>query len=109
MCGQFGLELGDLAVELTDDAYRSAGGRGERGSERRWCSQLCGAQRSRDLLGAGIDVALTPTVFEGGSDLGQAQMSCLGRSGSATEDGQGIAVVQVVEGIQRGWVVLTQC
>ncbi len=34
MCRQFGLELGDLAVELDDDADRDTGRRAERGGDR---------------------------------------------------------------------------
>ena len=65
MCGQFGLEVGDLAVQLDDDAHRGTGGRGECGGDRGGGGELLGAQHSRDLLGAGIEVALSPSVFEG--------------------------------------------
>ena len=61
MCRQFGLEVGDLAVELGDDADRGAGGRGERGGDRGGGGELLGAQHGRDLLGADIEVALSPT------------------------------------------------
>jgi len=109
MCGQFGFEVTDLTIQFGDDADCGAGGRGECGGDRGGCGELLGAQRCGDLLSPSIEVALSPSAFECRSDLGQAQTSCLDRSGSATQDGQGIAVVQVVEGLQRGWVVLAQC
>ena len=59
--GQFGLEIGDLAVQLGDDADRGAGGRGERGGDRGGGGELLGAQRGRISLGAGIEVALPPS------------------------------------------------
>jgi hypothetical protein len=43
MCGQFGLKLGDLAVELDDDAHRGTGGRGECDGDRRGSGELLGA------------------------------------------------------------------
>ena len=46
MCGQFGREVGDLAVEPDDDAHRRAGRRGERGGDRRGSGELFGAVRS---------------------------------------------------------------
>jgi hypothetical protein len=72
MCRQFVFKFGDLAVEFDDDADRGAGGRGERRGDRRGSGQLFGAQRCPDLSGAGVDVALAPSVFEGRPDLGQA-------------------------------------
>jgi hypothetical protein len=69
MRGQFGFKVGDLAVELDDDAHRGTGGRGECGGDRRGSGELCGAQCRRDVLSADIDVALAPSVFEGGSDF----------------------------------------
>jgi hypothetical protein len=65
MCGQFGFEIGDLAVQLDDDADRGAGGRGECGGDRGGSSELLGAQHCCDLFGPGIEVALSPTAFEG--------------------------------------------
>jgi hypothetical protein len=62
---QFGLEVGDLAVELDDDADRGDGGRGECGGDRGGGGELLGAQYRRDLPGAGIYVALAPSMFEG--------------------------------------------
>jgi len=64
MCRQLGLEVGDLAVQLDDDADRGPGGRGECGSDRGGGGELLGAQRCGDLLGAGIEVALSPSTFE---------------------------------------------
>ena len=64
MVGQLGFELGDLAVQLGDDADRGAGGRGERGGDRGRGGELLGAQHCCDLFGAGIEVALSPTAFE---------------------------------------------
>jgi hypothetical protein len=37
----------------------------KRGGERRGRGELLGAQHCRDLLGAGIEVGLSPSVFEG--------------------------------------------
>src|SRR5277367_3995962 len=64
MCRQFGLEVGDLAVQLDDDADRGPGGRGERGGDRGRGGELLGAQRCRDLLGTGVEVALSPSALE---------------------------------------------
>ena len=72
------------------------------------CGELLGAQRCEDLLGPGIDVALSPRMFECPADLGQAQMLALVGAGSAPQNGQGITVCQVVERLQGGWVVLAQ-
>jgi hypothetical protein len=84
--------LGDLAVELDDDAHRGTGSHGERGGDRRGSGELLGAQRRRDLLSTGVDVALAPAVFEGRTDLRQAQMRGGGGSGSAAQNSHGIAV-----------------
>src|ERR1700722_7278649 len=54
MCGQFGLEFADLAVELDDDAHCGTGGRGECGGDRRGSGELLGAQRRRNVLSAGV-------------------------------------------------------
>ena len=64
MCRQFGLEVADLTVQFDDDADRGAGGRGECGGDRGGRGELLGAQRCGDLLGAGIEVALSPSAFE---------------------------------------------
>jgi hypothetical protein len=40
MCRQFGLKLGDLVVQLTDDADRRTGGRGVGGADRRGSAEL---------------------------------------------------------------------
>jgi hypothetical protein len=65
MCGQFGLEVGEPAVELDDDSDRRAGGRAECRGDRRRRGELLGAQYRHDLLSAGLDVALSPSMFEG--------------------------------------------
>jgi hypothetical protein len=62
---QFGLKGGDLAVQFGDDADRGAGGRGVSGGDRGGSGELLGAQRGRDFLSAGIDVASASSVFEG--------------------------------------------
>ena len=62
--GQFEFEVTDLAVQLGDDADRGPGGRGERGGDRGGGGELLGTQRCRDLLGAGIEVALSPSTFQ---------------------------------------------
>lgn len=72
MCRQFSFEVGDLVVQFTDHGYRGAGGRGECGGDRGGCGELLGAQRCEDLLSSGIDVALSPSMFECRPDLGQA-------------------------------------
>ena len=72
------------------------------------CGELLGAQRGLDLAGAGGDVALPPTAFERGLDRGQAQVGALLGGRGATQHPQGIAVGQVLEGLQRGRVVLAQ-
>src|SRR5882757_3451240 len=54
MCRQFGFEVGDLTVQLDDDADRGPGGRGECGGDCGGGGELLGAQRSGDLLGADI-------------------------------------------------------
>jgi hypothetical protein len=64
MCRQFGFEVGDLVVQFGDDADRGAGGGGECGGDLGGGGELLGAQRSCDLLGADIEVALSPSAFE---------------------------------------------
>jgi len=83
MCGQFSFEVGDLVVQFGDDADRGAGGRGECGGDRGRGGEVLGAQCCDDLLSPGIDVALSPSMFECRSDLGQAQTSSLAGTGSA--------------------------
>ena len=73
MCCQFGLEVGDLTVQLADDPDRGTGGRGERGGDRGGGGELLGAQRGW-ISWARVEVALSSAAFEGGTDLGQAQM-----------------------------------
>ena len=92
MCGQFGFEFGDLAVELDNDADRGTGSRGERGGDRRGSGELLSAQRRRDLLSTGVDVALPASAFEGRTDLLQAQMCGVGWCRGAAQNSQGIAV-----------------
>ena len=99
MCRQFGFEVADLAVQLDDDADRGPGRRGECGGT--GARERFGAQHGRNLLSAGIEVALSPSVFEGRPDLRQAQMRGFSGRGSAAQNGQGIAVVQIVERLQR--------
>ena len=77
MVGQRGFELADVAVQLGDDADRGAGGSGERHGDRRWAASCSVPQCGLDLAGAGVDIALTPTAFERGLDLCQAQMGAL--------------------------------
>ena len=43
MCRQLGLEVGDLVVQLGDDADGGAGGRPERGGDRGGGGELLGA------------------------------------------------------------------
>jgi hypothetical protein len=64
MLGQGGLELGDLAVELGDDAHCGAGGGPERVGDRGRCGQLLRAQRGLDFMGTGGDIAFAATTFE---------------------------------------------
>ena len=109
MLGQAGLELGDLAVQLGDDAYRGACGGAERRGDRGRSGQLLGPQRGPDLAGTGGDIAFPPTTFESGLDRRQVQVSTLLGGGCAIEHPQRIAVGQVLERLQRGRVVLTQC
>ena len=61
---QFGLELGDLAVEFDDDAHRGSGGRAERGGDRRGSGELLDAQHRRDLLSTNVHIALAPTMLK---------------------------------------------
>jgi len=61
---QFGLELGDLAVEFDIDAHRGSGGRAERGDDRRGSGELLDAQHRRDLLSTNVHIALVPTMFK---------------------------------------------
>jgi hypothetical protein len=64
MCCQFGFEVGDLVVQLGDDADRGPGGGGECGGDRGRGGELLGAQRCCDLLGADVEVAYSPSAFE---------------------------------------------
>src|SRR6185437_17058506 len=72
-----GFELADLVVQLADDADGGAAGGRERRGDRRGCGQLFGAQCDPDFAGAGGDIALPATAFEGGLDRGQAQPGAL--------------------------------
>ena len=73
MCRQFGFEIGDLAVELGDDADRGAGAGPERGGDRGGRGELLGAQHGLNLQCPGVEVALAPSGFERRADLRQAQ------------------------------------
>jgi hypothetical protein len=64
MCRQFGFQIADLVVQLGDDADCGAGGGGECSSDRGGRGELLGAQRSGDLFGTGIEVALSPNAFD---------------------------------------------
>jgi hypothetical protein len=57
MLSQRGFQLADLAVELGDDAYRGAGGGGERRGYRGGWGQLLRPQRGLDLTRPDIDIA----------------------------------------------------
>jgi hypothetical protein len=54
------------------------------------------------------DIALPSTTFERGLNAAQGQMSTLSWGGGPAQHTQGIAVRQVLEGRQRGRVVLAQ-
>lgn len=54
MCGQFGLEFGDLPVQLDDEADGGPGGGGERGGDRRRSSEVLDPQPGPDFVGPGV-------------------------------------------------------
>ena len=87
------LKLVDLAIELADDADRSAGGgrrtRAASGAGAASCSVRNAALISRARA---VDVALTATAFERGLDGRSAIGGLPGRAWSAIEHPQGITV-----------------
>ena len=108
MVGQAGFELGDLAVQLGDDADRGAGGGPNAAATGAGAASCSVPQRGLDFAGAGGDIALPPTAFERGLDRRQVQVGALLGGGCAIQHPQRIAVGQVLEGLQRGRVVLAQ-
>ena len=66
------------------------------------------AQHFLNLQGSGVEVALAPSGFERSPDLRQTQPPGVGGGGGAAQDGQRVAVGQIVERLQRGGVVLAQ-
>ena len=106
MCCQFDLEVGDLPVQLGDEADRGAGvvanaAATVAGAVR--CSACSAVWMSRARVSR---PALPTSPFEGGSDRRQGRVRGLGGSRGASEYGQRVAVMQVVEHLRRGRVVL---
>ena len=87
---------------------RSAGAGPERGGDRGGRGELLGAQHGLNLLCPGVEVALAPSGFERRPDLRQAQPRGVGGGRGAAQDGQRVAVGQIVERLQRRGVVLPQ-
>ena len=66
------------------------------------------SQHFLNLQGSGVEVALAPSGFERRPDLRHTQPARVGGGRGATQNGQRVAVGQIVERLQRGGVVLAQ-
>ena len=99
-------------LDLTDQfrCHRDQRGRGRaegcHGQRRR--AQLIGTKRGTDLASAGTQVALPTAGAQGRLDLGDSQLSAVVRGRRLGQNGEGVAVREIVEGHQRRWVELSQ-